>query len=86
MLELYLFGCFKYYAIAVFYGKPGGVQLCKATSVAYIYIGKGGWGGSIIVIYCFFFFLSNPNLNTMFCYGFHECCKVYFTKLIFRSS
>lgn len=45
MLEPYFFGCFKYYTIAVFYGKPGGVQLCKATSVYMFILGPRGGGG-----------------------------------------
>ena len=87
MLEPYCFGCFSIIPLLYFMES---LVVCNCVKplllLIYIFVGGGGGLVSIIVISCCCFFLSNPTVNTMFCYGFHECCKVYFTKLIFRST
>ena len=57
--------------IAVFYGNPGGVQLCEATCVANFSFFP------IIVISCFHFFKSKYGYHYhVLLYGFHVYCMV----------
>ena len=88
MLEPYCFGCFSIIPLLFFMES---LVVCNCVKPLLLLIYIFGGGGGVGFNYCyklllFFFFWSNPNVNTMFCYGFHECCKVYFTKLIFRST
>ena len=72
MLEPYFFGSLS--TIAVFYGNPGGVQLCEATCVA-------NFSFFPIIVISYFHFFLNPNMDIIIMFYYMDFMYTVWSKL-----